>query len=44
MSRRDELALMDYLEHIHQAVTRIQSYLIGLDVRPSWQARRSRTR
>lgn len=27
MSRRDELALKDYLEHIHQAIDRIQRYL-----------------
>lgn len=31
MSRRDELALRDYLEHIHQAVARIQRYLQDID-------------
>jgi len=27
MSRRDELALKDYLEHIQQAIRRIDRYL-----------------
>ncbi|MEW6613094.1 MAG: DUF86 domain-containing protein [Pseudomonadota bacterium] len=31
MSRRDELALRDYLEHIQQAIGRIQRYLAGID-------------
>lgn len=31
MSRRDELALRDYLEHISQAIARIQRYLEGFD-------------
>ncbi|MDN3522101.1 HepT-like ribonuclease domain-containing protein [Halomonas ramblicola] len=31
MSRRDELALRDYLEHIQQAIGRIQRYLIDVD-------------
>ena len=31
MSRRDELALRDYLEHIQQAIDRIQRYLIDVD-------------
>jgi uncharacterized protein with HEPN domain len=31
MSRRDDLALRDYLEHIQQAIARIQRYLEGLD-------------
>lgn len=31
MSRRDELSLSDYLEHIQQAITRIQSYLKNID-------------
>jgi len=31
MSRRDELALKDYLEHIQQATGRIQRYLQDID-------------
>ncbi len=31
MSRRDELALRDYLEHIQQAIDRIQRYLEEID-------------
>jgi len=31
MSRRDELALEDYLEHIRQAIDRIQRYLADID-------------
>ena len=31
MSRRDELALKDYLEHIQQAIQRIQRYLQNID-------------
>lgn len=31
MSRRDELALRDYLEHIQQAIGRIQRYLQDMD-------------
>jgi uncharacterized protein with HEPN domain len=31
MSRRDELALRDYLEHIQQAIGRIQRYLHDID-------------
>ena len=31
MSRRDELALRDYLEHIQQAIGRIQRYLRDID-------------
>jgi len=31
MSKRDELALRDYLEHIQQAVSRIERYLAGID-------------
>ncbi len=31
MSRRDELALRDYLEHIQQAIGRIQRYLTDID-------------
>ncbi|MCW8829070.1 MAG: DUF86 domain-containing protein [Gammaproteobacteria bacterium] len=31
MSQRDELALRDYLEHIHQAIGRIQRYLEDID-------------
>ncbi len=31
MSRRDELALRDYLEHIQQAIGRIQRYLADID-------------
>ena len=31
MSRRDELALRDYLEHIQQAIGRIQRYLADVD-------------
>ncbi|XGA79444.1 DUF86 domain-containing protein [Halomonas sp. CH40] len=31
MSRRDEFALQDYLEHIQQAISRIQSYLQDID-------------
>ena len=31
MSRRDELALRDYLEHIQQAIGRIQRYLHEID-------------
>lgn len=31
MSRRDELALKDYLEHIQQAISRIQRYLADID-------------
>ena len=31
MSRRDELALKDYLEHIQQAIGRIQRYLSDID-------------
>lgn len=31
MSRRDELALRDYLEHIQQAIGRIQRYLVDID-------------
>lgn len=31
MSRRDKQALQDYLEHIQQAVARIQRYLIAID-------------
>lgn len=31
MSRRDELALKDYLEHIQQAIGRIQRYLADID-------------
>jgi uncharacterized protein with HEPN domain len=31
MSRRDELALRDYLEHIQQAIGRIQRYLQDID-------------
>ena len=31
MSRRDELALRDYLEHIQQAIDRIQRYLADID-------------
>ncbi len=31
MSRRDEFALIDYLEHIRQATGRIQRYLADMD-------------
>jgi uncharacterized protein with HEPN domain len=31
MSRRDKQALQDYLEHIQQAVRRIQRYLVDID-------------
>ena len=31
MSRRDALALRDYLEHIQQAINRIQRYLSDID-------------
>lgn len=31
MSKRDRLALMDYLEHIRQAVSRIRRYVTDLD-------------
>ena len=31
MSRRDELALRDYLGHIQQAIARIQRYLADID-------------
>jgi len=31
MSRRDELALRDYLEHIHQAIDRINRYVQDTD-------------
>ncbi|QEW05955.1 HepT-like ribonuclease domain-containing protein [Nitrincola iocasae] len=31
MSPRDELALNDYLEHIQQAIERIQRYILDLD-------------
>lgn len=31
MSRQDDLVLIDYLEHILQAIGRIQSYLAGVD-------------
>ncbi|KAA0875094.1 HepT-like ribonuclease domain-containing protein [Nitrincola tapanii] len=31
MSRRDELALRDYLEHIEQAIHRIQRYIEEID-------------
>ena len=31
MSRRDEQALKDYLEHIRQAISRVQRYLSGVD-------------
>jgi uncharacterized protein with HEPN domain len=31
MSPRDELALKDYLEHIQQAIARIQRYLAGIE-------------
>lgn len=31
MSRRDELALREYLDHINQAIARIQRYLEGFD-------------
>lgn len=31
MSRRDELALNDYLEHIRQAIGRIERYLANID-------------
>lgn len=31
MSRRDEFALQDYLEHIQRAISRIQSYLQDID-------------
>jgi uncharacterized protein with HEPN domain len=31
MSRRDDLALRDYLEHIQQAIVRIQRYLADID-------------
>ncbi|SHF49697.1 Uncharacterized conserved protein, contains HEPN domain [Modicisalibacter ilicicola DSM 19980] len=31
MSRRDELALRDYLEHIQQAIDRIRRYLADID-------------
>lgn len=31
MSRRDELALRDYLEHIRHAIDRIQRYLADVD-------------
>ena len=31
MSRRDELALRDYLEHIHQAIGRINRYVQDID-------------
>lgn len=31
MSRRDELALRDYLEHIQQSIGRIQRYLLNMD-------------
>ncbi|MGF1546409.1 MAG: DUF86 domain-containing protein [Thiotrichales bacterium] len=31
MSRRDELALRDYLEHIQQAIHRIKRYLQDID-------------
>lgn len=31
MSQRDELALQDYLDHIRQAVDRIQRYLRNID-------------
>lgn len=31
MSRRDDSALREYLEHIQQATERIQRYILGLD-------------
>jgi uncharacterized protein with HEPN domain len=31
VSRRDEQALKDYLEHMRQAISRIQRYLAGID-------------
>ena len=31
MSRRDDLALRDYLEHFQQAISRIQRYLQDID-------------
>lgn len=31
MSSRDELALIDYLEHIQQAIGRIQRYIADID-------------
>ncbi|MBA1445771.1 MAG: DUF86 domain-containing protein [Chromatiales bacterium] len=31
MSKRDQLALLDYLEHIEQAMDRIQRYLVEFD-------------
>ncbi|MDZ7803828.1 DUF86 domain-containing protein [Thiohalophilus sp.] len=31
MSKRDRLALQDYLEHIQQAIQRIQRYLVDID-------------
>ncbi len=31
MSKRDDLALVDYLEHIQQAISRIQKYLGDID-------------
>jgi len=31
LSKRDELALVDYLEHIQQAIDRIQRYLSDID-------------
>ena len=31
MSKRDELALRDYLEHIQQAINRIEKYLADID-------------
>ena len=31
MSKRNTLALIDYIEHIQQAIDRIQWYLTGID-------------
>jgi uncharacterized protein with HEPN domain len=31
MTRRDQFALRDYLEHIQQAITRIQRYIADVD-------------
>ena len=44
MSKRDELALVDYLGHIQQAIGRIQRYLAELTVSHSPLKRRNKTR
>ena len=32
MSQRDELALKEYLEHIKQAISRIQRYVADMEI------------